>query len=70
MQGGGLEPARVGGNLGAVAVDVVGGALGGVAGSEVGAVAAEDLDPLRAGLVELSATRWAVLWWRPRVMAT
>ena len=43
---------------------------GGVGRAEVGAVSVEDLDPLVACRLGVSATRWAVLWSRPRVIAT
>jgi hypothetical protein len=46
----GLDEGR-GGELG-VAVDLFGGAVGGVGGAEVGAVAGEGVDPLLACLVE------------------
>ena len=39
-------------------------------GAEVGAVAAEDLDHCLRASSTFSATRWAVLVSRPRVMAT
>ena len=42
----------------------------GVGGAEVGAVAGEGVDPLLAGSSRVSATRWAVLASRPRVMPT
>lgn len=44
-----------------VAVEVVRGPHRGVAWSEVGAVATEHVDPLGSRLIEVSATRWAVL---------
>ncbi len=51
-QRGCLECGRVARGLGSVAVDVLGRCLGGMRGAEVGAVAAEDLDPLRSGVLD------------------
>jgi|GEM_PF-4019679 len=47
-----------------------GGESGDMRGAEVGAVAGEREGPLLSGVVEILATRCAVLVSRPRVMAT
>ena len=60
----------LGGVLGSVSLDVLGRGVGGVAWPEVGTVTVKTSTHWARAASTVSATRWAVLWWRPRVMPT